>query len=112
VAAIAAPLVAGASLMMVIGAVLVVSGISLMMFAFRLGALGLGLPLRLLSVLMCVAGAYLFSRPLEALGATTLVLAGYMVVSGIVELVAAFGARPEPAGAGWRSARSSASCSA
>ncbi len=100
VASIAAPLIAGASLMMVIGAVLVVGGISLMMLAFRLGAVGLRLPLRLFSVLMCLVGGYLFGRPLEALGATTLILATYLVVSGIVELAAAFRARPEP-GWGW-----------
>jgi uncharacterized membrane protein HdeD (DUF308 family) len=100
VASIASPLMAGASLMMVIGAVLVVGGISLMMLAFRLGAVGLRLPLRLFSVLMCLVGGYLFGRPLEALGATTLILATYLVVSGIVELAAAFRARPEP-GWGW-----------
>ena len=100
VASIAAPLVAGASLMVVVGAILLVGGVSLLLLAFRLGAFGMGLPLLLMSLLMGFAGVYMIGRPLESLGTMTLFLAAYLVVSGLVELFSAFGARPEP-GWGW-----------
>jgi uncharacterized membrane protein HdeD (DUF308 family) len=98
--AICAPFVAGVSVMLVIGSLLLVSGVALVLLAFRVGAFGLGAPLLLMGLLMAFAGAYLVSRPVEALASMTLFLAAYLIVSGIVELVAGFGARPD-SGWGW-----------
>ena len=42
----------------------------------------------------------MISQPVSALATLTLFLAAYFVASGIVQAVAAFGARPEP-GWGW-----------
>ena len=79
---------------------LLVGGVSLAVIAFRVGAFGTGLPLLLMSVLLLLAGFTMVSRPVESLGAITLLLASYLFVSGVVEFFAGLGARPE-AGSGW-----------
>lgn len=98
--AICAPFIAGVSVMLMIGALMLVGGISLLVLAFRVGAFGSGLALLVMSVLMIVAGFYMISRPVSALGAMTLFLAAYLVVTGIVEIFAGFSARPQ-SGWGW-----------
>jgi uncharacterized membrane protein HdeD (DUF308 family) len=98
--AICAPFVAGVSVMLVIGAMLVVGGIALCLLALRVGAFGLGTPLLLMGVLMTVAGLYMLTRPVAALASMTLILAAYLIISGIVEIFTGFGARPE-SGWGW-----------
>jgi uncharacterized membrane protein HdeD (DUF308 family) len=42
----------------------------------------------------------MLSQPVEALAALTLFLAAYFVASGVIQIVGAFGARPQ-AGWGW-----------
>ena len=86
--------------MLMIGGLLLVGGIALCLLALRVGAFGPGLPLLLMGVLMILTGLYMFSRPIEALASMTLLLAAYLIVTGIVEIFAGFGARPEP-GWGW-----------
>lgn len=100
VLAICAPFVAGVSVMLVIGAMLLVGGIALSLLAFRVGAFGPGMPLLLMGVLMIAAGLFMVSRPVAALASMTLLLAAYLMVSGVVETAAGFGARPE-SGWGW-----------
>jgi uncharacterized membrane protein HdeD (DUF308 family) len=51
--------------------------------------------LALLGVLSVVAGGYMIAQPVAALATLTLFLAGYFIASGILEAIAAFGARPE-----------------
>jgi uncharacterized membrane protein HdeD (DUF308 family) len=98
--AICAPFVAGVSVMLAIGAMLIVGGVSLCLLSFRVGAFGHGLPLLLMGLLMIFAGGYVLSHPVVALASMTLYLAAYLIVTGIVEIFAGFGARPEP-GWGW-----------
>jgi len=98
--AICAPFVAGLSVMLMIGGMLLVGGIALCLLALRVGAFGLGLPLLLMGVLMILAGVYIVSHPVAALASMTLFLAAYLIVTGIVEIFAGFGARPEE-GWGW-----------
>ena len=98
--AICAPFVAGVSVTLAIGAMLIVGGVSLTLLAFRVGAFGHGFPLLLMGLLMIFAGWYVFSHPVVALASMTLFLAAYLIVTGIVEIFAGFGARPEP-GWGW-----------
>jgi uncharacterized membrane protein HdeD (DUF308 family) len=98
--AICSPFLAGASVTIAIGAMLLVGGVSLAILAFRIGAFGTGLPVLLMSVLLLLAGYTMVSRPVESLGAITLLLASYLIVSGVVELMAWLRARPEP-GSGW-----------
>ena len=98
--AIFAPFIAGLSVMLVIGMLMLIGGIALCLLAFRVGAFGQGLPLLLMGALMVFAGLYVFSHPVAALASMTLVLAAYLVVTGVVELFAGFNARPE-GGWGW-----------
>lgn len=98
--ALASPLVAGMSVAMVIGVLLIAGGISQLLFVFQAGSFGDGLMLVILGVLSLVAGVYVVNQPGAALGALTLFLAAYFVVTGIVEIIAAFGDKPTE-GWGW-----------
>jgi len=100
VLSMAAPLVTGVSVMLVIGVLMLAAGVSTALLAFGVGAFGRGLWLLLLAVLMVVAGWLVVSRPLEALASVTLVLAFYFFLSGFLEIVAALGAAGAP-GRGW-----------
>ena len=56
--------------------------------------------LALFAILSIVAGGYMVSQPIAALATLTLFLAAYFVASGVVQIIGAFGAKPEP-GWGW-----------
>jgi uncharacterized membrane protein HdeD (DUF308 family) len=100
IVALASPLVAGLSIVVLIGALLIVSGIAHLLFVFRAGSFRSGLLLVLLGVLSLLAGLYVVNQPAAALGALTLFLAAYFVASGVVEIIAAFGDKPTE-GWGW-----------
>jgi uncharacterized membrane protein HdeD (DUF308 family) len=100
VLAMASPLASGLSVMLVIGVLMLLTGISSALLAFGVGAFGRGLPLLLLAVLMAAAGWLIVTRPVEALASVTLLLAFYFFLSGIVEIAAALGAAGAP-GRGW-----------
>lgn len=100
VLSMAAPLVSGISVMLVIGVLMMLAGISTALLAFGVGAFGRGLWLLLLAALMVVAGWLIVSRPVEALASVTLLLAFYFFLSGFVELAAGFSAAGAP-GRGW-----------
>ena len=93
-----APFAAGLSIAVTIGAVVLFSGVAQLLVVFRAGSFGQGLLLALLAVLSLVAGGYMVSQPLSALATLTLFLAGYFVVTGAIEMIGAFGAKPAP---GW-----------
>ena len=92
--AIAAPFAAGLSVALVVGVLLLASGITQIFLVFRAGSFGEGIFLVVLGVLSIVAGGYMLSQPGLALATLTLFLAAYFIASGIVEAIAAFGARP------------------
>jgi uncharacterized membrane protein HdeD (DUF308 family) len=100
VLAMASPLMSGLSVMLVIGALMCATGVGTGMLAFSVGAFGRGIWLLLLALLMVVAGWTIATRPVEALAGVTLFLAAYFFLSGIVEVIAAFGEPPAP-GRGW-----------
>jgi len=93
--AMIAPFAAGLSVAMFVGVLLLVSGVTQVLLVFRAGSFGEGLMLALLGVLSVVAGGYMIAQPVAALATLTLFLAGYFIASGILEAIAAFGARPE-----------------
>lgn len=92
--AVAAPFAAGLSVAMVVGVLLLVSGITQILLVFRAGSFGEGFLLVLLGVLSVIAGGYMVSQPVAALATLTLFLAAYFIASGILEAIAALGARP------------------
>ena len=92
--AIAAPLAAGVSITVLVGALLAIGGISECLLAFRAGALGRALLLFLLGALTAFVGFYMVSQPIEGLAAISVFLAAYFSVTGLFELIAAIQARP------------------
>ena len=98
--AIMSPLVAGLSVAIAVGVLLIVSGVSRLFLAFKMGSFGHGLLIFVLGVLSIVAGGYMVSRPGMALATLTLVLAAYLFVDGIFEIIWAFRLRPIK-GWGW-----------
>jgi uncharacterized membrane protein HdeD (DUF308 family) len=91
VLAIGSPFVAGASLAVMVGILLIIGGISQLVFAFKVGG---GLFTIILGVLTVVAGGYMVSNPGAALATLTIFLAIYLIASGILESVVAFQVKP------------------
>lgn len=92
--AIGSPLVAGMSVTVVVGVMLLIGGIAQCFLAFQAGAFGKGLLIFIMGLLTAVAGFYLFNQPLAGLASITLILAAYFVVTGIAELIGAFQIKP------------------
>ncbi|MEH6544773.1 MAG: HdeD family acid-resistance protein [Porticoccaceae bacterium] len=93
--AMGSPLVAGVSLAMMIGIMLIVGGIAQLAFAFSSGKKLSALVMGLLTV---VIGGYMVSQPGAALASLTLFLAMYLIISGTFEVAMAFQLRPQQ---GW-----------
>ena len=100
VLAVFSPLVAGLSVTIAVGVLLIVSGVSRLFLAFKMGSFGRGLLMFVLGVLTLVAGGYLVARPGMGLATLTLVLAAYLFVEGLFEIIYAFRLRPIK-GWGW-----------
>jgi uncharacterized membrane protein HdeD (DUF308 family) len=95
--AMGSPLVAGLSVAMMVGVVLIIGGIGQLIFAFKTGN---GILNILLGLLTVIIGGYMLSNPGAALASLTLFLAIYLIVSGILEAVMAFQVKPAK-GWGW-----------
>jgi uncharacterized membrane protein HdeD (DUF308 family) len=100
VLAVISPFIAGLSVTIAVGVLLVASGISRLFLAFKMGSFGRGLLMFVLGVLTLVAGGYLMARPGMGLATLTLVLTAYLFVEGVFEIVYAFRLRPIK-GWGW-----------
>ena len=100
VLALVAPLAAGLSIAIAVGILLVISGISRLFLAFKMGSFGHGLLMFVIGVLSALAGGYMVMRPGMALATITLVLAAYFIVDGVFEIIWAFRLRPIK-GWGW-----------
>ena len=92
--AMVAPFVAGLSITIMVGAMLAVSGISQCFLAFKAGAFGRALVVFIVGLAMAIAGFYMISQPVSGLAALTLILAAYLIATGILETVIAFQLRP------------------
>ncbi len=97
--AMLAPGLTGVSIAMLLGGLVVVSGIVRMMWAFQSGSLGRGLWMFVIGVLTLLCGIALLANPLFASGVLTILLAAYFLVDGICEIAAGFGRMGE--GGGW-----------
>lgn len=89
--AMGSPLVAGISVAMVVGIVLLIGGVGQLIFAVKAGK---GFSAIILGVLTVIAGIYMVSNPGAALATLTLVLAIYLIVSGVFEALMAFQIKP------------------
>ena len=99
--AIISPFVAGLSVTIVVGVLLIVSGVSRLFLAFKMGSFGQGLLMFLLGVVTVIAGGYLVARPGMGLATLTLFLAAYFLVDGVFAIIWAFRLRPIR-GWGWQ----------
>lgn len=95
--AMGAPLVAGVSVAMVVGIMLLIGGIGQLLFAFKSN---MGLFNILFAVLTIIMGGYMLANLGVALESLTIFLAVYLIVSGFSEIMVAYQARPAQ-GAGW-----------
>ncbi len=98
--AIALPMVAGIALTVVVGWMLILSGMLHLAFAWRGGRPAAVVWEILLGVAYAAIGFYVLAHPVAGLASITVALAFYLFVEGILELVLSFQLRPAP-GAGW-----------
>ena len=90
----------GAVVATMIAIILIAAGIARTIFAFKAGSFGKGLLAFALGALTIVVGIWMMTRPLLTLLSLTLLLMIYFLIDGIMEIVAAFKAKPME-GWGW-----------
>lgn len=98
--ALLAPLAAGLSIAIAVGVLLLLSGVSRLFLAFRMGSFGHGLLMFAIGIMSVFAGGYMVARPGMALATITIVLAAYFIVDGVFQIIWAFRLRPIQ-GWGW-----------
>jgi len=94
------PSVAGLTVTVMIGWLLVVAGVLHLGFAWRGDRAATIIGEIVLAVLYAAIGVYLLARPVPGLASLTLLITIYLVVKGLVEGAIAFKLRPLP-GSGW-----------
>ncbi len=92
------PVVAGASVLFLLGVLVVAGGIVRIIWAFGSGSFGKGLLMFFIGVLTFLCGIALLANPLFVSGVLTIMLAIYFVLDGIFEIVAGIKRRPST---GW-----------
>ena len=96
--AIAMPWVAGESILLMVGVLVMAAGIMRMIWAFQAGSLGRGVLVFVIGVLTLLAGVAVIAHPLMSSAILTIMLAVYFLVDGFSELIAAFSVQE---GKGW-----------
>ena len=89
--AMASPLVAGKSVAMIVGVLLIIGGLGQLLFAFKTGMGALAVILGGLTVAL---GGYMLANLGTALAALTIFLTLYLIVSGILDAIMAFQVKP------------------
>ena len=95
--ALASPVIAGLSVALVVGFLLIVSGIAQLVFAFKAGE---GLWPWILGILTLLSGLYMSANVGVAAATLTIFLMAYLLASGISEVILALQVRPM-SGWGW-----------
>jgi len=98
--AMMAPLVAGVTVAVMVGFLLIIAGIMRTLFAFKCKSWGKGILAFVLGVLTLLIGLVMIFRPVLGLTSLTLVLAAYFFVDGIFEIFESFDLKPLK-GWGW-----------
>ncbi len=99
--AIGSPMVAGMSVSMFVGVMLLISGIGHLVGAFKAGSFGSGLLGFLGGTLTSAAGIVMLFRPVVGLGLLTIMLAVYLILDGISGIVLGLRVRSLRKGWGW-----------
>jgi len=100
VLAMISPMMAGMTVSVMVGILLIIGGIARTIFAFKAQSWGKGILAFVLGVLTLLAGLVMVFRPVLGLTSLTLVLAAYFFVDGIFEIFEAFDLKPLK-GWGW-----------
>jgi len=100
VLSVLSPFIAGLSVTIAVGVMLIVAGVSRLFLAFKMGSFKVGLLVFVLGALSLATGGYLVSRPDIGLSALTLFVAVYFVLDGVFEIIWSFRLRPIE-GWGW-----------
>jgi uncharacterized membrane protein HdeD (DUF308 family) len=100
VLAIGIPMIAGVAVTIVVGWLLIVSGVLHLAFAWRGGRAGHVVWEVLLGIVYGGIGFYLLANPVAGLASLTLMIAFYLLIEGVLEFVLSFQLRPLP-GSGW-----------
>jgi len=95
IASIAAPLVTGVSIVVMVGVFVIAVGILRMMWAFGAGSFGSGLLAFAIGGLTLLCGLSLVSNPIFAFGFLTVIIAVYLLADGVAEIAGAFRLAPE-----------------
>lgn len=98
--ALMSPFVAGLSLTIMLGALLIIGGVGQCFLAFKAGAFGRALMMLVVGALMLAVGGFLMSQPVAGLAKITFILVAYFVVAGASELFVGLQLRPA-SGWGW-----------
>ena len=92
--AVMSPFVAGLSVTLMVGVLLLAGGLVQCFLAFRAGALGHGIVVFAVGVLMAGVGVYLMQQPVAGLAKLTILLMAYLIATGILEIIVALQLRP------------------
>jgi uncharacterized membrane protein HdeD (DUF308 family) len=91
--AMAAPVLTGMSIALLLGILVVVGGVVRLVWAFQAGSVGEGILKFLLAGLTLVCGVLLVVNPLFASGFFTILLSLYFIVDGVSEVAVGLGTR-------------------
>ncbi len=98
--AIALPLTAGIAITLIVGWMLIFTGVLQIVFAFRAGRPRAAVWQVLLGLVYGFIGVYILMNPVSGLAGLTFAIAVYLFVEAVLELVMAIELRPAP-GTGW-----------
>jgi uncharacterized membrane protein HdeD (DUF308 family) len=98
--AVGAPLLTGIAVAVFVGCLLLFAGIARIIHALRSKQWGTGILGTLIGALAVFAGLMTIFRPMVGLMSLTLFLAGYFLIDGVCEIIAAFKMKPD-LGWGW-----------
>ena len=86
----AAPILSGVAIMILVGIFMIAGGVARLLWAFRADSLGRGFLSVLLGGFFILAGVVLLARPLLGLVSLTMVLAAFFLIDGLFEIMTAF----------------------
>ena len=100
VLAVLTPFVAGETMLVIIGLFITAAGVLRVVWTFAAPTPGKGFAKVLLGVLTVIAGLAIMADPMLASGALSILLAAYLLMDGIVEVIVAMTLEDAP-GRGW-----------
>jgi len=94
VLAIIAPMLVGFSILMIVGALVLIAGIGRLVWAFQSPHREHAILRGLFGALTTICGLLMLTNPVFAAGVMTILLSVYLLLDGVVETVAAFRHKP------------------